>query len=117
MNNIELYRKTFSKLHASDTLDMEVIKMKNKGNTFRCRRSLVVMAAVLAVMMAMSAIAYAATGGEILHTVKVWIGGESKELAIGDAIKSEDGQFTIKVKDVTESSVELGIHEGDPAEE
>ena len=102
----ELYRSAFSHLHASGTLEWEDLSMNSKnrefkGRGFRCRRSLAVLAAVLTVLMAMSAIAYAATDGEVLNTVKVWINGASADAG---AYTQEDG--TIKIE----------LSEGDSAE-
>lgn len=97
----ELYRSAFSRLHASDTLDWEEMNMKNKKQGFRCRRSLVVFAAVLTVLMAMSALTYAATDGQVLETVKVWINGSSVD---ADSYTQEDG------------SIQIDLSEGDTVE-
>ena len=97
----ELYRSAFSRLHASDTLDWEEMNMKNKKQGFRCRRSLVVFAAVLIVMMAMSALTYAATDGQVLETVKVWINGSSVDAG---SYTQEDG------------SIQIDLGEGDTVE-
>ena len=105
----ELYRSAFSRLHASDTLDWEEMNMKNKKQGFRCRRSLLVFAAVLTVLMAMSALTYAATNGQVLETVKVWINGSSVDagsytqedgsiqidLSEGDTVEVEDEDWTV----------------------
>lgn len=97
MNNMEIYKKTFSRLHASGSLDLEVMEMKKRGTGFRCRRSLLVLTSVMTVMLAMSAIAYAATGGKIVDRVKVWLGSESVDLQEGEIIQNEDGEFVIKI--------------------
>lgn len=97
----ELYRSAFSRLHASDTLDWEEMNMKNKKQGFRCRRSLVVFAAVLTVLMAMSALTYAATDGQVLETVKVWINGSSVDAG---SYTQEDG------------SIQVDLSEGDTVE-
>ena len=97
----ELYRSAFSRLHASDTLDWEEMNMKNKKQGFRCRRSLVVFAAVLTVLMAMSALTYAATDGQVLETVKVWINGSSVDAG---SYTQEDG------------SIQVDLGEGDTVE-
>ena len=97
----ELYRSAFSRLHASDTLDWEEMNMKNKKQGFRCRRSLVVFAAVLIVLMAMSALTYAATDGQVLETVKVWINGSSVDAG---SYTQEDG------------SIQIDLSEGDTVE-
>lgn len=97
----ELYRSAFSRLHASDTLDWEEMNMKNKKQGFRCRRSLLVFAAVLTVLMAMSALTYAATDGQVLETVKVWINGSSVDAG---SYTQEDG------------SIQIDLSEGDTVE-
>lgn len=97
----ELYRSAFSRLHASDTLDWEEMNMKNKKQGFRCRRSLLVFAAVLTVLMAMSALTYAATDGQVLETVKVWINGSSVDAG---SYTQEDG------------SIQIDLGEGDTVE-
>ncbi len=97
----ELYRSAFSRLHASDTLDWKEMNMKNKKQGFRCRRSLVVFAAVLTVLMAMSALTYAATDGQVLETVKVWINGSSVDAG---SYTQEDG------------SIQIDLGEGDTVE-
>ena len=96
MNNMGLYKKTFSRLHASGSLDLEVMEMKKRG--FRCRRSLLVFTAIMTVMLAMSAIAYAAAGDKIVERVKVWLGSESVDLKEGEISQNEDGDFVIKIK-------------------
>lgn len=92
----ELYRSAFSRLHASDTLDWEEMNMKNKKQGFRCRRSLVVFAAVLIMLMAMSALTYAATDGQVLETVKVWINGSSVDAG---SYTQEDGSIQIDLSE------------------
>lgn len=76
--------------------------------------------AIMVIMMAMSAIAYAATDGKIVDYVRVWINGESKELVDGDAIKSEDGKYTIQIKKVADDAkkeeAESEIYEDDAKE-
>lgn len=113
MSNKELYKETFSRLHASDGLDLEVMRMKEKHKGFRCRRSLMVFAAIMTVMLAMSAIAYAATGGKIVERVKVWIGGETMNLSEGDLVQSEDGQFIIKIDKADGDHTEATIYKAD----
>ena len=51
MRNRELYQSPFSKLHASEELKLEEIKVK-KRTGFRCRRIVFAVAAVLALIMA-----------------------------------------------------------------
>lgn len=117
MSNKELYKETFSKLHASDGLDLEVMRMKEKRKGFRCRRSFMTAVAIMTVMLAMSAIAYAATGGKIVERVKVWIGGEAMNFSGGDLVRSEDGQFIIKIDKSEGDHTEATIYKADKAAE
>lgn len=92
----ELYQRAFSRLHASAVLDWEEMNMDNGNKKLRCRRSFLVAAVILSIMMAMSAIAYAATGGEILDSVKVWINGNQVS---ADTYKQEDGSILIDLQE------------------
>lgn len=95
MNNRELYKKTFSNLHASDSLDLEVMKMKKSVKGPRCRKSLLVATMILALVFAMSCITYAATDGQIVDDIKVFFGGESYEV---ETIEHPD-MIEFKIKD------------------
>ena len=103
-NQRELYKNAFSRLHASGALEWEEMNMTTKKTTgFRCRRSMAVLAAVLTVLLAMSAIAYAATDGEIVQQVKVWINGEQIDAG---ACTQEDGSISVDLKDGDHVKVE-----------
>lgn len=113
MGNRELYKETFSKLHASGTLDLEGIKMKaEKKSGFRCRRSLLAAMAVLILTIAMSTIAYAVTGGKIIDDVKVFIGGEDQKGTVvyekdQVVVRQQDDNFRIKM--IEEGDAEKGF--------
>ena len=94
MRTRELYQSAFSKLHASEELKLEEIKVK-KRTGFRCRRIVFAVAAVLALIMAMSVIAFAATGGNLFYDVKVLVGGKTAD----SEMVSEDGKYLIKVQE------------------
>ncbi len=87
-----------------------------------------VMACMLAVIFAVSGIAYAATDGQIVHTVKVWINGEEQavlndeslviETKDGDEVVIEDGDTKTEVRSETnakiiqnEEGTEVEIHQ------
>lgn len=96
-NQRELYKSAFSRLHASGALEWEEMNMTTKKKTgFRCRRSMAILAAVLTVLFAMSAIAYAATDGEIVQQVKIWINGQQIDAG---ACTQEDGSIVVDLKD------------------
>ncbi len=100
----ELYKNAFSRLHASGALEWEEMNMTTKKKTgFRCRRSIAVLAAVLTVLFAMSAIAYAATGGQVVEQVKVWMNGQQIDAG---ACTQEDGTITIDLPDSGDVRIE-----------
>lgn len=130
LDNRRLYRATFSRLHASAKLDLEEIKMKSAGKqsngTIRCKRGILVTALIMVMLFAMSAVAFAATDGEIVNDVKsvvkgvsVWLNGE--KLDVDEVTKGEDGSISIDIHegdqikvngDDYESSVEIGSMNG-----
>lgn len=115
-HNKKLYQAAFSPLHTSCNFDLEETKMKKTGTGFRCRRSIVVFAAVLSVLMAMSAVAYAVTGGQIIENMKVFIGGKQVDSAV---VKSEDGKsYRIDVREEADGSASFDIKkdDGSPAD-
>ncbi len=110
MNNRELYQKTFSRLHASGDLDMEEIKMKQKTG-MRCRRRVLVLAAVLTVLTAMTAMAYAVTGGQVIRDIKVFIGGKQADSVV---VQSDDGKsYRINVREDEDGAVSAEIRDED----
>lgn len=135
MNNRQLYKTTFSKLHTDCELDWEAKTMETKKK-LRCGRKLVIVSMILVLMFAMTCIANAATGGQLVDGVKVFINGQevdssvyiaddgSVEIDAADAdnvrIAREDGEaqletkssddYSIKMKgDKDSESIELGI--------
>lgn len=104
MNNRELYKAAFSNLHADHTLDLEALKMNEKEQKnmtgLRCKRGLLVTTLVLIMMLAMTAITYAATDGEVFKTVKFFItGGGDGQVREGTYTVDEDGNYTIDIKE------------------
>lgn len=106
-NNRRLYLSAFSRLHASANLDLEGMIMKcdtKKGSgAVRCRRGLIVTTLIMVMLFAMSAVAFAATDGEIVNDVKsvvneitVWINGEKLDNSV--ITKQEDGSFSIDIQ-------------------
>lgn len=135
MNSRQLYKATFSKLHTDCELDWEAKTMETKKK-LRCSRKLIIAIMILVLMFAMTCIANAATGGQLVDGVKVFINGQevdssvyiaddgSVEIDAADAdnvrIAREDGEaqletkssddYSIKMKgDKDSESIELGI--------
>ena len=109
MNNSDMYRETFSCLHSDYASMEEVLKGKSKGG-LRMKKSLAVVLCVLIGLFAMSAVAYAATDGQILQDIKVFLNGEQVtatpdedgnvevEFDAGDEVKVESEDTTTDVK-------------------
>lgn len=105
-DNRELYKSAFSNLHADHTLDLEAMKMKDaekKNMTgLRCKRGILVTTLVLIMMLAMTAITYAATDGEVFQAIKVFIsndGVDDGQVREGTYTVDEDGNYTLDVKE------------------
>ena len=81
MNNRQLYRTTFSKLHTDCELDWEAKAMETKKK-LRCSRKLVIVSMILVLIFAMTCIANAATGGQLVDNVRVFINGQEVEVAV-----------------------------------
>lgn len=92
MNNRQLYQKTFSKLKATDRVTMEDIRMRQRGKSLRCRRSVLILSAVLTLLMAVSAVAYAVTEGRIVENIKVFLGERECASTVSE---HEDGTYLI----------------------
>lgn len=88
MNNKELYQKTFSRLHASEDLEMEEIIMKKKK--FRLPKMAACLAAAFVLTSILGVGAYAAVSGDFFGTVKVLFNGEEKTV---DFYQQEDGSL------------------------
>lgn len=113
MNNRELYKAAFSNLHADHTLDLEAMKMKDSEKKtmtgLRCKRGLLVTTLVLIMMLAMTAITYAATDGEIFQTVRVLItsdGSDDGQVHEGTYTVDEDGNYNIQLHEGEKVTVE-----------
>ena len=65
----EQYVATFSDLHPADETLERIACMKEKKQSIGLRKSVVVAAVVLSILLALGAVAYAATDGEIADTV------------------------------------------------
>lgn len=96
MNNRQLYQRSFSKLKASDKVTMEDIRMKQRGKNLRCRRSVLVLSAVLVMMMAVSAVAYAVTEGRIIENLKVFLDGRECASVVTE---QEDETYRIHIEE------------------
>lgn len=88
MNNKELYQKTFSRLHASGNLEMEDMSMNKKK--FRLSKMAACFAAIFVLAGTVGVGAYAATGGEFIKTVKIWMNGKEETV---DFYQMEDGSL------------------------
>ncbi|MBC5724465.1 hypothetical protein H8S45_03135 [Agathobaculum sp. NSJ-28] len=85
----ELYKQTFSHLHASGSAFQEAGQMK----TGRIRKSLVIGAAAAALMATAAGAANAATEGALLESIRVVFTGEVDSMQT-----NPDGSVTYKVK-------------------
>ncbi len=113
-NNRELYKGTFSRLHASEKCVTEVMEMTKIKKRVRLSRFAAVCISAAMLLGLMSGITYAATGGETVNpvtAVKVYFNGIEKDASM---YKNSDGSYTVKMKagdtfsmssDTTEQSV------------
>ena len=84
MNNRELYKKTFSHIHASADMTMEDI-MNSKRKPVRVNRRLLTVCAMIVVILAMGVTANAASGGAISTYFDRMLGVDQKmQLGFGD---------------------------------
>lgn len=84
MTNKEKYQRTFSALHASEDILMEVKAMKKTHKIYVGKLAAVCAAAVM--VLALASAAYAADLGGIRQTVQLWFRGEQI-----DAVFESDG--------------------------
>lgn len=73
MNNRELYRRSFDRLHPSEQLEKEILQMMNEKKTpvrFHPRKLIALTAALVAVL----SLALMASASGVLQTVQVWVG-------------------------------------------
>ena len=101
MNNRQLYRTTFSKLHTDCELDWEAKAMETKKK-LRCSRKLVIVSMILVLIFAMTCIANAATGGQLVDNVRVFINGQEVDSSV---YLTDDGSVEIDVKDAEDVRV------------
>ncbi|MGN1457397.1 MAG: hypothetical protein ACI4XP_05515 [Acutalibacteraceae bacterium] len=93
MSNKELYKKTFSQIHASDDKVMEVIKMADtkKKRKFYSKK-LIAAAICAAAIMSVGVVANAATDGEIGRTIISWFSADGTEQQLdADVSYDENG--------------------------
>ena len=92
MNNKELYQKTFSRLHASENLEMEDIIMKKKK--FRLPKMAACFMAAFILTSIVGVGAYAAVSGDFFGTIKVIFDGKERDV---DFYQREDGSLYGKI--------------------
>ncbi len=92
MTNHEKYQRAFSTLQPSRAWNMEEPIMKPKKKLLP---RFVLVAAVVVLVMAMMAGAYAANLGGIQRTIQVWMNGEQTEVVLD----VENGQYTMTYTD------------------
>ena len=103
MNNRDLYRNTFSRVHASGKMTMEDI-MNRKKKTPRASRRLVAVFAMAILILAMGITVNAATGGEISHYFGDLLGTDQKmQITRGDQ----------EPLDIFMKDLDIGIYDGD----
>lgn len=100
MNNRELYRRSFDKLHPSEQLEKEIIHMMNETKTpdrFKPRK-LIALTATLVTVLSLAAMA-SASGA--LQTVRVWVG----DALLGDYTytTTEEGGPAVLTEDIVYS--------------
>ncbi len=94
MSNKELYKTTFSQIHASNEKVTEVINMsKTKKSKKLVSKKIIAIAACVACVASAGIVANAATDGELGKTVIGWfINDDGKQTAIeGDISYDENG--------------------------
>lgn len=95
MNNHELYKKTFSQIHASPDKIAEVINMSETTKRRKIlSKKLIAVAACAACVLSVGVVANAATDGELGKTVIGWFtnaDGETSEL-MGEVSYDENGK-------------------------
>lgn len=96
MSNRELYKKTFSQLHASCGKVTEVIEMNETSKKRKLMsKRLVAVAACVACIASAGIVANAATGGELGSTIMGWLIVDGEKTAIeGEVSVDENGNKT-----------------------
>lgn len=99
MNEQELLRKTFDKLHASANVEKEILAMKESKRVMKLRP--VAIAAMCACLLLGSAFAAnAATDGAVIRTLRTVFGGQSIEITTLPT--DEDVTVTLATLDITD---------------
>ena len=92
MTNKERYQRTFSTLHASEDILMEVKTVK----THKVYVSKLVAVCAAAVMvLALASVAYAKDAGGIQRNVQIWLHGDQTDAVM----VVEDGEYTLTYTD------------------
>lgn len=92
MNNKELYKNTFSQIHASNEKVTEVIKMsETKKKRKLVSKKLIAIAACVACVASAGIVANAATDGELGKVFMGWfIGSDGKQTAIEGSVSYDE---------------------------
>lgn len=119
-DNYEFYTSTFDEVHASDELLRKVKNMtetKPKKKIYAIRKVLYVAAAVVVMLIASNAIAYAATGETWVEMVAVYVilNGEPQEV---EAVKTtdENGNVSYEMNLEEKNGIKQSFIFGDDAE-
>jgi len=117
MNNRKLYKETFSKLKASDTLKTEAGDMEKIKPRVRFTKIAVACMALLVLTGTSLCLTYAATGGETANPIKgVIIYLDGIELGPYEYTDNGDGSYTIKL-DENDDTQEINlVDENDDSE-
>lgn len=110
MTDRQRYKQAFSVLHASENSFKEVGTMKK---TVPVRR-LVAVCAVLAVLIAMAGVAYAADVGDIQQAIHIWLHGE-KEVQVDGTTSYTITVGEVAVADSNSDEVEPSMSDADAA--
>ena len=95
MTNKEKYQRTFSTLHASENILVEVKTVKKTHKVYVSR--LVAVCAAVLMVLALASIAYAEDVGGIQRNVQIWLHGKLTDavMVVGD------GEYTLTYTDET----------------
>ena len=102
MTDREKFRSTFSHLHASADTITEVMNMTELAKTNRVRRftrPLILVAAALALLMALSVTAYAADVGGIRRNIQLWIRGDQTDTVLDVTQEGDITTYSISYTD------------------
>lgn len=112
MTNKERYQRAFGTLRASEKIKQEAIEMannreqayKNYRSYLRGRRIVVAVVAMVLVL-AMTAVAYAATDGQLFQMVRVFINGQERDAT---AYANDDGSLTVNFAPGDQVEIDTG---------